>query len=136
LRIVAVVCCCPEVAVASHTNDLVTSHGNAESYADVGAAGTRRIQLRRPDVGIATGTQDLNSNDRHLLELVARGLSDNRIGDELHMSGRAVRKHVVRLRQTLGVGSREELAAWAGTHGLYQPSTLSPQATLVERTAA
>jgi DNA-binding CsgD family transcriptional regulator len=129
LRIVAVVCCCPEPIAVSHLQDLATHRVN-----DAGASATR-VDDRHANLTVAPGTGRLNLDDSHLLEFVAQGLSDNCIGDLLHLSGRAVRKHLVRLRQALGVGSREELAAWAGAHGLYQPQSCTRVAAS-ERAAA
>jgi DNA-binding CsgD family transcriptional regulator len=129
LRIVAVVCCCPEPIPVSDLQDLATHRVN-----DTGAA--PRVDRRHANLTGAPGTGQLHLDDSRLLEFVAQGLSDDCIGDLLHLSGRAVRKHLVRLRRALDVGSREELAAWAGAYGLYQPPARGPQVTLATREVA
>jgi DNA-binding NarL/FixJ family response regulator len=71
--------------------------------------------------GFVSAARRLSLANRRLLELVARGWSDNKLGVQLGVSARTIRARIERLRDDLGVHSREELAAWAGAHGLYQP---------------
>ena len=61
------------------------------------------------------------SGNTRLLQLVARGLSDQQIGADLYLSPHTVKKHIEQLRSEVGARNRTELAAWAGRHGLYAP---------------
>ena len=57
-----------------------------------------------------------------LIELVARGLSDREIAQQLHLSPHTVKHHIEQLRTLLGVRNRTELASWAGRNGFYSPA--------------
>jgi DNA-binding NarL/FixJ family response regulator len=61
----------------------------------------------------------LTPRERLLLELVASGLTDRRIGLRLGRSPITVKHQVQRLRGKLRLRSRVELAAWAGARGFY-----------------
>jgi DNA-binding NarL/FixJ family response regulator len=63
-----------------------------------------------------------------LLELVARGLSDQEIGRRMHLSPHTIKHHIEQLRRELGMRNRTELAAWAGRHGFYVPEELAARA--------
>ena len=52
-----------------------------------------------------------------VMALVARGLRDREIGEELHLSPHTVKHRVEQLCRTVGARNRIELAAWAGRHG-------------------
>ncbi len=135
LRIVAIVCC-PKPTFAWHIQALIDTRVNevldAEATpSEIFAAlqmneildGTR-IRLQRPYAGSGSAATAATADDRVLLGYVARGWSDQRLGTELHLSARAIRARLERLRFPLGVTTREELAAWAGAHGLYHPPFL------------
>lgn len=64
-----------------------------------------------------------SATDARLVELVAYGLSDGEIGKRLHLSSHTVKHRIERLRHEVNVANRVELAAWAGQHGFYLPST-------------
>jgi DNA-binding NarL/FixJ family response regulator len=68
----------------------------------------------------------LRPESHALLEYVARGLSDQEIGQRLHLSPHTVKKHIEQLRDRLGARNRIELAAWAGRQGLYTPQRTPP----------
>ena len=53
-----------------------------------------------------------------VLKLVADGLNNPQIADQLNRSEHTVRNHVDRLRDLLGVQWRPELVAWAWKHGI------------------
>lgn len=58
-----------------------------------------------------------SGSDIEVLALVARGLSDRQIGQQLHRSEHTIDHHVKRLCETAGVSNRTALAAWAVRHG-------------------
>ena len=60
--------------------------------------------------------------DFRILQGVARGMTNREIANQLNLSPHTVHHRIERLRQELLVTNRTELAAWAGRHGLYQPS--------------
>jgi DNA-binding NarL/FixJ family response regulator len=66
----------------------------------------------------------LESN-RELLILLTRGLSYDDIARRLDISTRSVRRRIDRLRAAIGVVNTVELAAWAGSYGLYRPAPRS-----------
>lgn len=86
--------------------------------------GRRRATLH----DIISGKRLRSETDVHLLELVALGLPDREIGQQLHLSPHTVKKRIEQVRGEVGARNRIELAAWAGRQGLY--------ATRGERTTA
>jgi DNA-binding NarL/FixJ family response regulator len=68
-------------------------------------------QVARP--GDEPSTPMLDENERTLLELVSRGLTDKEIGDQLFVSTRTVQNYLIRLRARAGVRRRCELVRWA-----------------------
>jgi DNA-binding NarL/FixJ family response regulator len=61
-----------------------------------------------------------------ILELLVHGLSDQEIGNQLHLSPHTIKHHIDRLRGELGARNRIELAAWAGRQGFYRASLEGP----------
>jgi non-specific serine/threonine protein kinase len=64
----------------------------------------------------------LTRREREMAVFVAQGRSNQEIADRLVLSRRTVEGHLDRLRHKLGVSSRAQIAAWAATAGLMQPS--------------
>ncbi|MFC4906987.1 LuxR C-terminal-related transcriptional regulator [Actinomadura gamaensis] len=60
----------------------------------------------------------LSDRERHVLELVAGGLSDTEIAEELHVSTATVRSHVHHITAKLGVPGRAQVVAFAFRQGL------------------
>lgn len=58
----------------------------------------------------------LGSRERAILRLVAQGLTDKEIGQELYISPRTVQNHLTRIREKTGLRRRSELARWAVEH--------------------
>lgn len=59
----------------------------------------------------ATAVEKLSARQREVLQLIARGLTNQEIGDVLGISGETVRSHVAALLVRLGVSNRTEAAA-------------------------
>lgn len=58
-------------------------------------------------------------DEARLLELVAQGLTDREIGQQLYISPSTTHHHIERLCKATGARNRTELAAWAGARGFY-----------------
>jgi DNA-binding NarL/FixJ family response regulator len=56
-----------------------------------------------------------------VLRLVAKGLTNQQIGDELFISLSTVKSHVAAIQSKLGVRNRVEIAAWAWQTGRVHP---------------
>lgn len=60
----------------------------------------------------------LSGREREVLALVASGLSDREIAEQLVVSQHTVHRHVANIRHKLGRGSRAAAVAEAGRLGL------------------
>ena len=54
----------------------------------------------------------LTRREREVAKLVARGLTNRQIAEELVLSGRTVENHVSNILKKLKLSSRTEVAAW------------------------
>ena len=66
----------------------------------------------------ADDTEPLTDREREVLGLVARGLSNKAIADELSITERTARTHVSNILGKLGLSSRTQAALYAVEHGL------------------
>ena len=64
----------------------------------------------RPPVSPAPGI--LSRRERQVAELVARGLTNRQIADQLFLSDRTIDSHVANILAKLALGNRVQLAAW------------------------
>jgi len=64
--------------------------------------------------------QDLSDREKEVLVLVARGLTNRQIGEELVISENTARNHVSRILDKLELARRSEAAAFAAQHGLLE----------------
>jgi DNA-binding NarL/FixJ family response regulator len=80
----------------------------------VTAEDARAAQLRVDRRG-NTLEQGVSSDERNLMLLVRRGLTDAQIADHLHLSAQTVRNRVSRLLRRLGLTNRVQLAVLAAT---------------------
>ncbi|MGI5163557.1 response regulator transcription factor [Spirillospora sp. CA-253888] len=72
-----------------------------------------------PDTPVAapvTPPSTLTAREREIAALVARGLSNRGIADELVISPATVARHVTNILTKLGFASRAQVAAWAVEH--------------------
>jgi DNA-binding NarL/FixJ family response regulator len=59
--------------------------------------------------------RELSDHDLGLLRMVAAGLSDHEIGQQLYLSHHTVKHRIDRLRRRVQARNRIQLAAWAGS---------------------
>jgi pimeloyl-ACP methyl ester carboxylesterase/class 3 adenylate cyclase len=65
----------------------------------------------------------LSRREREIASLLALGLSNRQIGDELVISTATVERHVANMLAKLGYRSRTQIAAWVVDQGLLSPAT-------------
>ena len=65
----------------------------------------------------------LAARELEVLRLLADGLTDNEIGNQLYISPRTVQNHLARVRDKTGMRRRPELARWAVEHGVAAASS-------------
>jgi DNA-binding NarL/FixJ family response regulator len=65
-----------------------------------------------PGAGSEPPSTPLTTREREVARLVAQGLTNRRISEELSISERTVTTHVGRILKKLGLASRTQIAAW------------------------
>ncbi len=82
----------------------------------------RRVKnrRRRPSFGGEwfPSVSPLTKHDERLLELISHGVSDERIGEQLHLPPEAVRANVRKVVQAMGARNRTHAVALALKTGL------------------
>jgi predicted ATPase/DNA-binding SARP family transcriptional activator/DNA-binding CsgD family transcriptional regulator len=63
----------------------------------------------------------LTAREREVAALVARGMSNRQIAQELYLSEHTVKRHISKILRKLGLASRAEVAAWATERLLLTP---------------
>lgn len=76
----------------------------------------RRVRSRAAER--ADDSEPLTEREREVLALVARGMSNKAIADELTITERTARTHVSNILGKLGLASRTQAALYAVEHGL------------------
>lgn len=71
---------------------------------------------------IAAGLRGLTDREREILTCVARGLSNEEIGEELFISPATVKTHLARIMSKLDAHDRAQLVVMAYEGGLVRPS--------------
>jgi pimeloyl-ACP methyl ester carboxylesterase/DNA-binding CsgD family transcriptional regulator len=127
-----------EVVVSSTVKDLVAGAGIAfeemptrlltgpasgwRLYRVVhGSRPARDATTALSDVDAARSPTALSPREREIAILVARGLSNRQVADELSISPATVERHVANILGKLGFHSRAQVAAWAVAHDLLRP---------------
>ena len=76
------------------------------------------LALVRATTASTIGGDELTGRELDVARLVARGLSNGAIADELYISRKTVSTHVSHILAKLGMSSRTEVAAWAIREGV------------------
>lgn len=76
------------------------------------------LALVRATTASTSGGDELTGRELDVARLVARGLSNGAIADELYISRKTVSTHVSHILAKLGMSSRTEVAAWAIREGV------------------
>ena len=74
----------------------------------------------QPPVGVQPGV--LTSREGEVADLVAQGMSNRQIAQELFLSERTIENHVSKILGKLRLVSRAEIAAWATHQRLIAPN--------------
>jgi DNA-binding NarL/FixJ family response regulator len=72
---------------------------------------------RLDTVGAHRGPTPLTPREHEIVRLIARGLSNRAIADELVISPATAARHVATIMAKLGFNSRTHIASWATRHG-------------------
>jgi DNA-binding NarL/FixJ family response regulator len=119
-----------EVIVSSTVRDLVAGSGleleELRGHAAGLPAGVSLLRVRAPGrppapalVEDARGPASaLTAREREIAGLVALGLTNRQIADELVISSATVDRHVANILVKLGAHSRTQIALWAVSEGL------------------
>ncbi len=91
-------------------------HG--EVHLDPAVALLLARQVRSRAAARLDGSEPLTEREREVLGLVARGMSNKAIADELSITERTARTHVSNILGKLGLASRTQAALYAVEHGL------------------
>ena len=80
------------------------------------------FQPPKPSQKDSKPTQGLSGREREVVTLIARGLSNSEIADELVLSKRTVEHHMANILSKLGFTNRAQIVRWAIENGLTHAS--------------
>ena len=80
----------------------------------------------------STGRLLLTPREEQVVALVADGLSNRDVADELGLSEHTIKKYLLRIFDKLGVSSRVELVLYAISHGENRPAEWMPGSTQIQ----
>ena len=123
-----------DVLVSSTVRDLVAGSGldfeelgERATSDDLGtwrlfvAGSASRPAVRPPPTAHAQSASSLTPREHQVALLVARGLTNRQIGDELVISPATAERHVVNIFNKLGFHSRSQVAAWVVEQKIHTP---------------
>lgn len=98
--------------------DALRATARGESPLDPAVTAPVLEQLRRLSSGEGSPKQALSDRERAVLALVAQGLTNGEIAEQLQVSAHTVRNHVTSILGKLGVSRRVEAATFAIKEGI------------------
>jgi predicted ATPase/DNA-binding CsgD family transcriptional regulator/transcriptional regulator with XRE-family HTH domain len=93
---------------------------------DAAPAPAGRARTVDRTAGAGTGAYPLTGRELEVARLVARGLRNHQIADELVIARGTADRHVANILGKLGFVSRAQVAAWAVARGLHRPDSPEP----------
>jgi predicted ATPase/DNA-binding CsgD family transcriptional regulator len=107
---------------AEQAKGRILSMEQAITYALKLPFGPPKPSLKGPEA-----LQALTEREREVVTLIARGLSNGEIADELVLSKRTVEHHMANILSKLGFANRAQIVRWAMENGLTQASKQASQ---------
>jgi len=98
--------------------DTVRKAARGESVLHARVAGHLMEALRRGAMPAAQMLETLSAREREVLSLMAEGLSNQQIADQLGIGEKTVKTHVSNVLAKLGVGDRTQAAVFAWKAGM------------------
>ena len=86
------------------------------------AAFGRRVATKPPPRAL----EELTARELEVLQLLARGLSNQEIAAELIVGDATVKTHVARVLMKLGLRDRVQAVVFAYEHGIVEPGDAGP----------
>jgi non-specific serine/threonine protein kinase len=68
--------------------------------------------LQQQRAGLRAGATDLTMREREVARLVAAGMTDRQVAEQLGLSTRTVESHLANIRGKLGALNRTQVAGW------------------------
>lgn len=102
----------------NHTPDYIDNISSDQEYYNCGEHG------RCPYEGkicktLLIGDEKLSFHEIQIIRLIAAGLSDKMIAEQLHISYHTVTTHLSNIRRKLGCMTRLDIAVWAIKRGIF-----------------
>jgi DNA-binding CsgD family transcriptional regulator len=113
-----------EHAAAELRADVKAGRLDAEAVEAVLSAAGHRVRRRRE------GPAGLTAREIEVLRLLARGLSNKRMAEELVISPKTVANHVEHIYTKIGVSTRAAASLFAMQHGLLPEEEFAAQVTV------
>jgi class 3 adenylate cyclase/HAMP domain-containing protein len=109
--------------VLSAVRDLIQAEkvGGASEEGLAAPKAYRVLGLRTQTTAEPTLAAQLTAREREVAALVARGLTNRQIAEELVISERTVAAHIEHILTKLDFASRTQVGVWAAEHGLLEP---------------
>ncbi len=111
-----VIGCLAADASASDLSRAIVAVGRGEIALPPGIAGRALAELARPIAQEPRAIDALTEREREVVELIAQGLTNKDVAQQLFLSVRTVEAHLRNSYAKLGVRSRTEAVLWAIRH--------------------
>ena len=98
---------------------VLTVHGGGSVIAPALAGHLLRAYSRASSGESPEVRSKLTATEHEVLRLVAQGLTDKQIAEQIYVSPRTVQNHLARIRDKTDLRRRSELARWAVLHAVY-----------------